>query len=112
MLADATEKKQQQEAEKSKKQEREHMENDYLNRKAEFDKMEAEQHYDPVQAEINREKAEKSQQLRTQVATEKLENDDTVRFFNHVSWVTTASFFGFSSSPTSAANRNLAPSVA
>ncbi|XP_055329508.1 trichohyalin-like [Paramacrobiotus metropolitanus] len=81
-LANSTELKQKLEDDKNRKEERYQMESDYLRRKAEFDQIEAEQNYDPMEEEIRREKSEKVQELGNQLVTEKLENDDTVRFFN------------------------------
>ena len=61
------------------------MEDNYIRRKSEFERIEAEQDYDPIEDEVNREKAEISRELRSQVELETLENDDVVRYFNDVS---------------------------
>lgn len=62
------------------------MEDNYIRRKSEFERIEAEQDYDPIEDEVKREKAEVSRELRSQVELEILENDDVVRYFNDVSF--------------------------
>ena len=84
ILADTTETRQKEMDERHKTEERKRLEEGFLRRKAEFDRIEAEQDIDPIEEEVKKEKRENAQQLRTQVETENLETDDTVRFFNDV----------------------------
>ncbi|OQV20182.1 hypothetical protein BV898_05741 [Hypsibius exemplaris] len=82
ILADTTETQQKEAEQRRQDDERRKLEAGYLQRKAEFDRIEAGQDVDPMEEFVTKEKRENSKQLRAQVDIENLETDDTVRFFN------------------------------